>query len=448
MRNILNRTIVTAGLLAGLASPAVAQVAPVTLSLDDAIARGKKTAPRIAEAQARQEVADAALTSRQTLKQPSLSASAGYMRTSPVDDFGITLPTGSTLTIFRDIPNNYRLRADASMPIYTGGRTEALVEAATLDTKATAADTRTATADVALDVARAYWTLVTARETAKVVEQGLVRIDAYVSDVKSRVNAGFLPPNDLLSAQAQRARQNVSLIQAKNAAAVAQADLCRLVGLDLDTPIVTSSPLMAPDAAAVELTTKPIASLVEQARGGRSERDALSLRADAARQSGMAAASVLRPMVGAVAGLEESRPNQRIFPRVEEWRTSWELGVNVSWQLFDGGRAKAERAVATAQAVAIERRRDDFDAMLGVELRQRRLDVDAGKAALDASAEGVTAATEARRVVEERFKAGVSTSTDVLDAQTALLEAELQRTQLAAQLRFSEARLLRAVGGR
>ena len=76
------------------------------------------------------------------------------------------------------------------------------------------------------------------------------------------------------------------------------------------------------------------------------------------------------------------------------------------------------------------------------------MDVEAGKAALEASAEGVAAATEARRVVEERFKAGVSTNTEVLDAQTALLEAELQRTQLAAQLRLSEARLLRAVGGR
>ena len=448
MTNRLTRTMAAAGMILALASPALAQVAPVTLSLDDAIARGTKTAPRIAEAQARQEAADAALTSREALKMPSLSTSAGYQRTNNVDDFGITLPTGTSLTLFKDIPNNFRLRADASMPVYTSGRTEALIAAASLDTKATAADTRTATADVALDVARAYWTLVTARETAKVVEQGLVRIDAYVSDVKARVNTGFLPPNDLLSAQAQRARQNVSLIQARNAAALAQADLCRLVGLDLDTPIVTSSALMAPDPASVELTTKPVAALVEQARGGRSERDALSLRADAARQSGVAAASALKPIVGAAAGFEESRPNQRIFPRVEEWRSSWEIGMSVSWQLFDGGKSKADRAAATAQALAIERRRDDFDAMLGVELRQRRLDVEAGKAALDASAEGVAAATEARRVVEERFKAGVSTSTDVLDAQTALLEAELQRTQLAAQLRLSEARLLRAVGGR
>jgi outer membrane protein TolC len=49
-------------------------------------------------------------------------------------------------------------------------------------------------------------------------------------------------------------------------------------------------------------------------------------------------------------------------------------------------------------------------------------------------------------VVEERFRAGVATSTEVLDAQVALLEAELERTQLNAGLRLSEARLLHVLG--
>ena len=64
------------------------------------------------------------------------------------------------------------------------------------------------------------------------------------------------------------------------------------------------------------------------------------------------------------------------------------------------------------------------------------------------STKPIAAATEARRVVDERFRAGVATSTEVLDAQVALLEAELERTRLNAGLRLSEARLLRAVGER
>lgn len=447
MRIAMTRVIAIAGLVAIAAAPAFAQSATLTLSVEDAVARGRQAAPRVAEAVAKRDAAAAAVTSRESLRLPSVTATGGYQRTNHVDEYGIPQANGTTRIIFPDIPNNLRARADASVPVYTSGRTQSLIASAGLDKTAADLDTRTAEADVSLDVARAYWTLVTARESAKVVEQGLVRIDAYVSDVKARVDTGFLPPNDLLSAQAQRARQNVALIQARNAAAVAQADLCRLVGVDLDTAIVTSSPLMVAMPAVASLTSMSMAALTEQARTGRSERSALTTRADAAREAGVAAAAALKPQVAIAGGFEESRPNARIVPRVDEWRASWEAGISVSWQLFDGGKSKADRAAAAANAHAIERRRDDFDAMLGVELRQRRLDVDAGRAALAASAEAVAASTEARRVVEERFKAGVATSTDVLDAQTSLLQAELERTQLAAALRLNEARLLRAVGG-
>ena len=55
-------------------------------------------------------------------------------------------------------------------------------------------------------------------------------------------------------------------------------------------------------------------------------------------------------------------------------------------------------------------------------------------------------AVEARRVVQERFTAGVATNTDLLDAQQDQLEAELQRTRALANVRLAEARLARALG--
>ena len=51
-------------------------------------------------------------------------------------------------------------------------------------------------------------------------------------------------------------------------------------------------------------------------------------------------------------------------------------------------------------------------------------------------------------MVGERFAAGVATSTDVLDAQVALLQAGLDRTQALANVRLAEARLERALGQR
>jgi outer membrane protein TolC len=84
--------------------------------------------------------------------------------------------------------------------------------------------------------------------------------------------------------------------------------------------------------------------------------------------------------------------------------------------------------------------------VLPVEVRQRALEVDSDRAAITAADDAVRAASEARRVVNERYLAGVIPQIEVLDAEFALLQAVLDRTRALANLRFAEARLTRAVG--
>ncbi len=187
-------------------------------------------------------------------------------------------------------------------------------------------------------------------------------------------------------------------------------------------------------------------ALVAQARGHRAERVGLLDREASLRAGADAAAAATRPQVGAIAAVAPARPNQRFVPRTDTWNTSWDVTVNVSWPLFDGGRAHANQAAALAQAEATSDQIEDFDTGVAVEIRQRVLDLQSNRAALQASGDAVAAAAEARRVVGERFDAGVATSTDVLDAQVALLQAQLEQTQIEATLRLGEARLLRALG--
>ena len=132
--------------------------------------------------------------------------------------------------------------------------------------------------------------------------------------------------------------------------------------------------------------------------------------------------------------------------RADKWQDSWDASVNVSWLLWDGGRRRAEVAEAAAGARAADARVSEFDRQTAFEVRQRRLEIDSSHAAIAASSDGVRSATEARRVVGERFRAGVATSTDLLDAEVAVLQAELDRTRALANARIAEARLERAVG--
>ena len=439
---------VIVGCLGALWSQIVfAQTPSLQLTLDEAIARAIEHAPRLAEARAREAAAGSTVLARRAAGRPTVAVTAAMVRTNHVDEFGLPQPDGRTRVVFPDIPTNYRTRAEMWIPLLTSGRVDAAIDAASADLHAIGADRRGTEMDLRFEVTRAYMGLATARESVEVLRQSLERTDAWLLDVKARVDAGLLPPNDVLSAQAQRARQSVRLISARNEAAAAEMELARLIGA---TPLQTISPV-APGAAvirgAADLATQSPESLIARALERRPERESLVFRQSALELTSEAALAATRPQLGALAAVEPARPNPRFAPRTDEWRTSWDLGVQLTWSVFDGGRARAEHAAAQAHAQAVAERIRDFDALVAIDVRQRLLDLESGRAALEAAGEGVTAAAEARRVVDERFRAGVATSTDVLDAQVALLEAELERTRLAAALRVGEARLLRVVGG-
>jgi outer membrane protein TolC len=254
-------------------------------------------------------------------------------------------------------------------------------------------------------------------------------------------DAGLLAPNDVLMVEARRSRQQVQLIEARNMRDVAEADLRRVTGLAPEVAITIDAVLEGPPA-----DLPAYGQLLTDARAGRSERQALQARVDAIGERRTAVAAGLKPTIAVAAGFDYARPNTRIFPRAAEWNDSWDVGVNVAWPLWDGGRVKADVAEAAANQRAVEHRLAEFDSVLDFEVKQRRLDLEAAREAIRAATDEVTAAAEATRVVSERFKAGLVTNTEVLDAQQALLVAQFDRTRALATARLAEARLDRALG--
>src|SRR5207244_2404216 len=119
------------------------------------------------------------------------------------------------------------------------------------------------------------------------------------------------PPNDVLTAQAQRAHQNVQLIQARNSASLAELDLARLIGADLGQTITASSPVDQPLIGSAAAIALPVEALMARARESRSERVGLQDRQASLRSSAAAALAGTKPQIGGVAAVEPSRPNQR-----------------------------------------------------------------------------------------------------------------------------------------
>jgi len=427
-------------LMAGRGVAQTGTTQTLSLSLSDAIDRALAASHRLAESRARGEAAAAGVGERRASTRPQVNAAAGYTRTNHVDEFGILLPNNQLRIIYPDIPNNARARLDVQWPIYTAGRLDALVTSAQHEESASSKDIDTIAADVRLDASRAFWSLAIAQESLKVVDESLARMTEHVRDARNQVDAGLVPPNEVLSAQAQEARQRMLSIQARLTRDVARADLARLVGADPGTEIVVTADLTPPSPV------PSVDALVGEAKQHRPERQAIEERSAGAAARVRAAAAGRRPMVAVAGGVDYARPNPRIFPRIGEWRESWDAGVNVNWPLFDGGRTRYETAGASAGVRALQARLAELDSTIALEIRQRVSEIASNLAALEAADAGLSAATEARRVIGERYQAGVATNTDVVDAQVAVLQAQLDRTQAIASARLAEARLNRALG--
>ena len=422
-------------LLAALTGPVAQAAGQERLTLDDAIARGMQHSARLAELRAREAAAEAARQGSSAAGLPVVALAGSYMRTNHIDPFSIAPPIGPPSFIYPDIPDNFRARIDLQWPIFTGGRVDALERAAQAERGAAAEDLQAARADLRLEITRAFWALVTARESEQVVGRSVKNLDVHLSDLRARLDQGLIPPNEVLSAEAQRSRRRGLLIEAANLRAIAEADLRRLIGgtgaIEPDAPN-TGGPDRTP--------SDPV--------GPRPERVALDYRLAAAKEREAAVQAQYKPQVSLGAGYDYARPNPRTFPRADFWDDSWDISVNASWTLWDGGRRAAERAEASAVARQVEARVTEFDRTAAFEIEARRLDLDSSQAAIAAATDEIRAAEEARRVVDERYRAGVATSTDVLDAELDVLQAQLDRTRAVASARLAEARLARAVGRR
>lgn len=431
-------------LLSAISAAAQQPASPVRLTVADAVARGVETSHRLAELKAREQGAQAAVTSASLADRPTFSVYGSYSRTNHVPIFAVPQPDGRLIVVYPDIPDNFASRVGFQWPIFTSGRTGALERAAVAEASAVAADIQAAQADLKLEIVRAYWAAATAREAERVLEESSARAEAQLNDARQRFNVGLIPPNEVASLEAQRSRERAQLIEASNIRQSALVDLRRLIGAAPETVIDLSERLDESMVSRSEASS--VGALIASALAARSERRALELRIESAEARQQAVLATAKPTVSAFGDLDYANPNPRIFPRQGKWQSTWDLGVSASWNFFDFGRARAQAAEASAVALAARARLAEVDQLVSADVRQRLLDLDSSRAVVVAASDAVKSAAEARRVVTDRFAAGVATSTDVLVAQVALLESELARTRALAGVKLAEARLERSIG--
>lgn len=430
--------------LAGGAARAQGEAAAppaVRITLSEAIARARSASARLGALASLHTAAEENLAAARANHWPIVDVSAGYQRLSSVPELTVAFPGQAPTTIFPNIQDNVHARAGVSLPLYTGGRLTAVEAAAEGESAAAAADVRAGAQDLALETTASFWSLLTARESTRVFDDAVRAFERHLADAQAGLEVGTAARSDVLAVEVERDRAILNRLEAQNRADVTNADLVRLVGSSAGTILEPVPPAALPAPARDGLDP-----LIASALASRPEHRALVERVAAAEERVSAEKAGYYPRAALAGGFDEARPNRRILPVQDEWDSSWDVGVNVSLDVFDFGRTRAAVSRARAQADATARQLADLEARIRQEVTARAFELATALSAVPVSDRALASATESQRVSADRFREGVAPSSELLDAEVALQRAALDRTRAVAQAHLSRASLDRAVG--
>lgn len=383
------------------------------------------------------EGARAAERAARGARWPSLDATAGYTRLNASPALDVVTPAFA----FRSGPifkgdEFVTGTVQARLPLYTGGQISAGIDAAHHALIGAAEDEQSATAGLKLDVAEAYVGVLRARRGLDAARSSVASLAAHAHDVQQMVERDLVARADLLAARVALANAEQAGVRAANTVAIAEAAYNRRLGEPLERspeldPRMTADPTLA---------ATPVEPLVQRALVSRSEIRALAAHADSLASQSRAEAGKGLPQLALIGGYTHF--DNQILDR-QDFST---VGVGFSWNLFDGGQARARAAALHSAGRAAQNRLDDLRSRVELEVRQAWLDAHEAQARVRAAAETVAQAEENLRSSRELYGAGLATNTQVLEAVTLQINAVSNRDNAALDESLSSLRLAYATG--
>jgi outer membrane protein len=427
-------------------------LAQQSLTLEEAIATGQRNNKALQLSSAKVTAATAKASEMSTMLLPSIKLSAGYQRLSDVEPFQVTVPfVPQPIVIAPTVLNNYTTRIALQQPLFTGFKLESNAAAADHLARASELDYALDKADLTLAITTAYWTLYQTLEAKRLIDENVVRLQAIEQDTRYLLKAGMATRNDLLRVQLQLNTAQLSQIDAANDVQLAMMHLNSIIGLPLETELqLTSRPLFPADPEAkvfrLEEKERTVRSLTEKALASRADVLAMQSRVEAARASVRAARGSGWPQLFLSAGYTYARPNLRYQPTRDEFKGTWDLGVQLQFDVWNWGATGDQTDQAEATLLQSELMYEQLKDNITLDVKRQWLAVHRATEKVRVASLAIEQAEENQRTMNDKYRQGLATSTDLLDATVALLQARTNYSAALVEHEIAGARLRRAVG--
>ena len=287
------------------------------------------------------------------------------------------------------------------------------------------------------DAISGYYTLIMNRNLVDVAQQAVKDYQGHVTNVEAQYNVGLVASSDVLAAKTNLADSETSLVKAQNTANLAEASLNQVIAYPVQTSITT---------AEHDLQYKPYNVTLEQAKAyAMLHRSALvksALDVKSAEEAVRSAKAGYLPTVAVKAGRGYIDPDGYFGTSTK----SWSVGASASWSLWDGGATQNAIKKANAQLEqAKEANLATVDAVL-LAVQKAYLNLRSAEQTIQSTQTAVAQGQESFRIATLRYRAGVGTNLDVLDAETKLTTARNNYVQALYNYNISIAALEQLTG--
>lgn len=412
----------------------------LSLTIERAIEIGFQNSKQLHSSLMKVKGAEAKVKEVSALRLPSLKLNAGFRKLSEVDPFIITTPFGS-FPIAPGIFDNYSVQFSVFQPLFTGFRLASNVNLNEELSNAITEEYNKDKSELMFNIKNSYWGVFKAMQFKKVMDETVEQVKAHVEDAKNLEKAGMLTRNDILKIEVQLSNAIYQQLEAENAVKLTMTALNNVMGIPLNTQIEIAS-----DVNLNEYRSDELSKLVDAAIKNRPEIKAADSRVKASESGVTLAKSSWYPQLSLYANYYYSKPNQRILPTQNRFDGTWDAGINLSMNVWDWLTTKHQTDQAEAQLAQAVDGMGLIKDGITLEVTQNYLSLTQTNKKIEIAKLIVNQAEENMRVTSQKFKNGLATSSDLIDAETAHISAKTNFTTSVVDHELAKAKLEKSLG--
>lgn len=329
-----------------------------------------------------------------------------------------------------------------TQPVFMGGAIVAMNKIADIGEEMAANSADARRQETLYQIDQAYWQVVSLRHKQKLAEGFLGLVKKLDGDVQKMIGEGVATRSEGLSVSVKVNEAEMAVMKVNDGLTLSKMLLCQLCGLPVDEQVTLADEEKEEIAVTDEART---AAQTDMMLSNRPELKMLQNVVDISHQTTNLLKAGNLPQVMLVGGYSVSNPNvYNGFQR--KFSGAWNVAVLMRIPIWNWGdvayKVRAAKGAATIATLELEEAREKME----LQLSQSNFRVNEADKKLELAKASRQKAEENLRTANLGFQEGVISSTTVMEAQTAWLQAQSQYIDAEIDVQLSRVNLQKSLG--